>query len=164
MFCRKCGTKAEAGEKFCKHCGEPLETEEVSVEEKAPALKGSWFKRAKDVAPGPASDPVEDDLYDSPVSHTPKFYIPNDLTDTPHSKTREKRPETRRRMTPKYPAHEKSRNKRDQLFNRSPRLRVENRREQIVLQNPPSVSGKPEINWFSVLLPPIVMALKKARK
>ena len=159
MFCRKCGTKAEAGEKFCKHCGEPLETEEVSVKEKAPALTGSWFKRAKDVTPGPVSDPVEDDLYDSPASHTPKFYIPNDLTDTPHSKKREDPPAVHRRVAPKYPAHEKSRNKWDQLFNRSPRLRVENRREQIVLQNPPSVSGKPEINWFSVFLPPIVMAL-----
>lgn len=157
MFCRKCGTKADAGEKFCKHCGEPLEAEGVSVKEKSPILTGSWFKRAEDVTP--VADPVEDELYNSSVSHTPKFYIPNDLTDTPRSRKREDPPVTRRRVVPKYPAHDKCRNKRDQLFNRSPRLRVENKREQIILQNPPSVSGKPEINWFSVLLPPIVMAL-----
>lgn len=159
MFCRKCGTRAKAGEKYCKHCGAALEAEEGSTEEKAPALTGSWFKRAKDVVPSPVSDAVEDDLYNSSVSHTSKFYIPNDLTDTHRSRKREDPPATRRRVTPKYPAHEKSRSKRDQLFNRSPRLRVENKREQVVLQNPPSVSGKPEINWVSVLLPPIVMAL-----
>lgn len=159
MFCRKCGAKAAAGEIFCKHCGEPLETKEASAEEKAPALKGSWFKRAEDVLLDPMPDSAGDDMYVSPASRTPKFYIPNDLTDTPHSKKRDEHPDTCRRMILKYPAHEKRRNKNEQLFNRSPRLSVENRKEQIVLQNPPPVSGKPEINWFSVLLPPIIMVL-----
>lgn len=158
-FCRKCGTRVESGNIFCTHCGEPLITENVSAEKNTPALKGSWFKRANGAISDPLSDSDKNNLCDSSEDHSPRFYIPNDLTDVPRSKKRECSSATHRFATPKYPAHEKGQSKREQPFNRSPRLRVENRREQIVLQPPPSVSGKPEINWLSVLLPPIVMAL-----
>lgn len=159
MYCRKCGTVAKVGEKHCKYCGETLETTEAPAEEKTPILTVPWFQPAKDVTPDPVSDSAEDEWDEHPATYAPKFYIPNDLTDAPRGKKHKDAPSPRRHPTSKYPVHEKCRNKREQLFNRSPRLRVENRKEQIVLQNPPAVSGKPEINWFSVLLPPIVMAL-----
>lgn len=45
------------------------------------------------------------------------------------------------------------------FFQQSPRLKEDLPVETIELQAPPSISGKPTINWLSVLLPPILTVL-----
>lgn len=46
-----------------------------------------------------------------------------------------------------------------EVFNRAPRMKTQSHTERISIQKPPSIGSKPEINWLSVLLPPILMAL-----
>lgn len=45
------------------------------------------------------------------------------------------------------------------FFMRSPRLRLEVPNGEIEIQAPPNIGAKPEINWLSVLVPPLAMAI-----
>lgn len=44
-------------------------------------------------------------------------------------------------------------------FNRAPRLSSSIREETIVIKRPPPLGNKPQMNWLSVILPPISMAI-----
>ncbi|MDR2569301.1 MAG: FHA domain-containing protein [Oscillospiraceae bacterium] len=44
------------------------------------------------------------------------------------------------------------------LFRRSPRLGITNEYKQIEIEQPPHIEEKPQINWLTVILPPLVMA------
>ena len=45
----------------------------------------------------------------------------------------------------------------NQPFNRSPRMRKPTQKGAFSLQKPPAIGSAPEVNWLSVLLPPILM-------
>lgn len=82
--------------------------------------------------------------------HVPHFYFPDDVSAAKNAQMRKDG----------YPAHERvSSADANRYFNRSPRLRSARHKAEILIQKPPAVSGKPEINWLSVLLPPVAMAI-----
>lgn len=160
MFCRKCGQKIKDGEKFCYSCGTPVEVAPKKAFDPSSAFKpAGFFAPAGDLSDD--VEPVHKTKTDAKTSRVPHFHFPNDLCDdSTGTKTELPKTTPRKRRISRYPSHEKAYGSgKMKLYNRSPRLRAERYREDLVIQKPPSASGKPEINWLSILLPPIAMAL-----
>lgn len=146
MFCRKCGKRIGDDRSVCADC-------EAAERVPSSALKGKLFGslvgKAKE-QPNNSSKPSVEGMWHTPVSLTEN----NSRIFNRRSSDAWEPAGTRN-----LPAHSKSfSGVAANRYNRSPRFKKGIREKVIEIQHPPTASSKPEFNWLTILLPPILMA------
>lgn len=145
MYCRKCGKKLCGSGDICQECLTAA-THSVKIKGK---LAGSLINAGQ-----PSQDPYETDI---PMT---MWHAPGALGDGAEARIAVKRKEWVADRPVGLPAHSKVFSAENATkFNRSPRFKKTIRQETIAIQHPPAASGKPEFNWLTILLPPILMAV-----
>lgn len=138
MECKHCGKNLDIDAKFCEWCGAPVsEADEVANNSSMASL---FFAKAGDL--------------NANVSKNGASTSDFGLIMRFGKKNKGEKSAAKRTLPP---PHMKKHRYAD-TFNRSPRLKYEPHKETIKIQKPPTIGAKPEINWLTVLLPPIAMA------
>lgn len=142
MYCNKCGKELRGGSDLCPDCGA------LKKGTAGGKLTGSLVGDVR------KASPRTEETSSGAIWHAPAA-----LDGTSAAKAAAKRKEWVAERPAGLPAHGKvfdggAANR----FNRSPRFKKALRHETITIQRPPAASGKPEFNWLTILLPPILMA------